>query len=97
MYIPITQNMFINKFKTFKTHGFSKQGLKALYKYYQELEEDTGQLIRLDVKAICTEWYEHPIETALKAYGIQTVDQLYDYTPVIEILNTSTIIYQPYY
>jgi len=38
---------------------FSYDGLKALYEYLTELEEDTGEEIELDVIALCCEFVEY--------------------------------------
>lgn len=39
--------------------NFSYEGLKALYDYLTELEDDTGIEIELDVIAICCEYCEY--------------------------------------
>lgn len=38
---------------------FSSAGLFALYDYYDELEQDTGEEVELDVVAICCDWAEY--------------------------------------
>ena len=38
---------------------FSYDGLIALWEYFEEYEEDTGEEIDLDVIAICCEYYEY--------------------------------------
>jgi hypothetical protein len=41
-------------------HGsFSYQGLKALYNYLEELEEDTGEQYELDVISLCCDYSEY--------------------------------------
>ena len=52
---------------------FSYEALKALYEYYQQLEEDTGEPIELDVIAICCDWceYDSPDEAAREYFAYE--------------------------
>lgn len=49
--------------QAFREHGrqdsFSYDGLKALFEYLEELEDDTGEQIELDVVAICGDFTEY--------------------------------------
>lgn len=56
----INSNDFINEFKSYgRSDQFSKEGLKALFDYFTQYEEETGNEIELDVIAICTEYTEY--------------------------------------
>lgn len=44
---------------------FSREALEALFEYYEELSEDTGEHIELDVIGICCEWCEYEDNDAL--------------------------------
>lgn len=48
-----------------RTENFSHEGLGALFAYLDELSDDIGEPVELDVIALCCEWAEYP--TALKA------------------------------
>ena len=54
-----------------RRENFSYNGLKALYEYFEQYEEDTGAEIELDVIAICCEYteYETAIEAASNYFG----------------------------
>lgn len=63
----ISFNDFYNEFKDYdRLDNFSYEALEQLYNYYEELEEDTGVPVELDVIAICCEWTEYDIIDFLK-------------------------------
>ena len=77
---------------------FSYEGKKALFEYLEDLEDDTGEEIELDVIALCCEYSEHDsaVECA-NEYGFEpdedddedereesALDYLRDRTSVIE-------------
>ena len=49
---------------------FSYEGLEVLFDYLEELSEDTGEPIELDVVALCCEYYESSIEELIDNYNI---------------------------
>ena len=49
---------------------FSYGGLEVLFDYLEELSEDTGEPIELDVVALCCEYYESSIEELIDNYNI---------------------------
>lgn len=49
---------------------FSRDGLKALFEYLTDLEDETGSEIELDVIALCCEWSEMTWQEAAISYGI---------------------------
>jgi len=57
----ITESQFINAFKSWDTYKnqFSYEGLKALFEWFEEYENDTGEEMELDVVAICCEFTEY--------------------------------------
>lgn len=98
MKIIVTEYTFID---SFRAHGrenqFSYPALRALFEYFEDFEENTGEELELDPIAICCEWQE--FETALagaKAFGFSEVcgedtdcerealDWLQDHTPAVE-------------
>ena len=74
--------------------NFSYEGLKALYEYFEQYEEDEGEEIDLDVVAIACDWTEYKdIEEIKENYScIENMDDLYNYTSVIEVDNGHIII-----
>lgn len=53
-----------------RTENFSHQGLEVLFDYLEELSEDLGEPIELDVIALCCEYSEGTPEEIAEAYGI---------------------------
>ena len=86
---------FIDEFRggQYKSN-FSYDGLKALFEYFENYEEETGEEIELDVVAIACEWTEYEsLEEIKENYScIETLEDLYSYTSVIEVDNGDIII-----
>ena len=55
----INFNQFYDAFQAVRPDNFTYDGLKALYEYLEQSEEDTGQEIELDVIALCCEYSEY--------------------------------------
>ena len=53
-----------------RTDQFSYEGLEVLFDYLDNLSEDTGETIELDVVALCCEYYESSIEELIEQYNI---------------------------
>jgi len=85
--------------RAFETSGrsdnFSYAGLRGLFEYLDNLSDDIGENIELDVIAICCEYSEMTIQEVLDYYdhgldvGIDN-DQLVD--DVMEYLNYNTVV-----
>ena len=76
---------------------FSYDGLKALYEYLEEYEEDTGEEINLDVIALCCEYAEYDsLEEFQANYGeeYESIEDISDETSLIPIDDNSFIIQQ---
>ena len=62
----VTEHDFTEAFRDYgRNDQFSYEGLKALYEWFEEYEEDTGEEIELDVIGICCDFSEY--DTALEA------------------------------
>jgi hypothetical protein len=100
MYQEITSSQFSDWFLTSDTYknNFSYEGLKSLYNYLVDLEEDTGDNIEFDPVAICCEYSEYEnIEEIKNNYNdIETIEDLRDHTQVIEISGSDKIIIQDF-
>ena len=98
----VTETSFIDAFRRMdRLDGWTYDGLRALYSYLDELSDDTGEPIELDVIALCCDYAEHDnaLEAA-KEYGYededegQALDWLQDHTTVIEF--NGGLIVQPF-
>jgi hypothetical protein len=100
MYQEITSSDFSDWFLTSETYknNFSYKGLKSLYNYLVDLEEDTGDNIEFDPVAICCEYseYENLEEIKNNYNDIETIEDLRDHTQVIEISGSDKIIIQDF-
>ena len=82
-----------NKSDTYK-NNFSYEGKKALFEYFEEYEESTGEKIEFDMVAICCEYSEYTNLTELQENytDIKDLQDLQDHTQVIEMENGGIII-----
>jgi len=57
----ITESTFIDAFKQSDTrkNQFSYEGLKALFEYFEEYEDSTGEELEFDMIGICCEYTEY--------------------------------------
>ena len=102
MYIRVTEYSFRNTFLTSDyKNNFSYDGLTALYNYFEELEDDTGQTIEFDLIAIAGEYSELTIDELRDNYSIDididVIEYLQENTIVIEIENSDRVIIQVYW
>ena len=89
--MTLTENEFIeltNKFSQYK-NNFSYDGKKALFKYLEEFEEDTGEKIEFDYIVLCCDYSEHDnLNELLENYkDIDTIEQLEERTNIIKFNN----------
>jgi len=79
-----------------RPNNFSPAGLKSLYNYFEDYEEDTGESVEFDPIALCVEFTEYEnIDEFHKNYDKDTYpnkDEIMDYTQVIEVGLESFII-----
>ena len=76
---------------------FSYDGLKALYEYLVDYEEDTGEEVELDVIALCCEYAEYDDLKEFQAnYGEKygSIEAISDTTALIPIDDNAFIIQQ---
>ena len=91
----IGKSEFVDDFKKCRPDSFSYEGLQVLYSYLNDLSEDTGEDIELDIIALCGEYEEAAPEYFLTQYGVNSVEELKDITTVIEV-NKNRIIIQSF-
>lgn len=93
----VTESSFIDAFRGMdRMDGWTYNGLRALYSYLDDLSDDVGEHIDLDVVALCCEYDEHASALeAAKEYGFEpedddedkdesALDWLRDQTTIIE-------------
>lgn len=73
---------------------FSYEALELLFDYFEQLEQDTGEEIELDVISICCDYAEGTVDEIAESYDID-LDECDDdekKDAVREYLNESTFI-----
>ncbi len=93
-------NDFLEDFRRLgRENQFSYEGKKAIYDYLEELSEDLGESIELDIIGICCDFTEYgSLEDFSNDYGytigedINNIEDVEDYTVVIPINSQSFII-----
>ena len=95
----ISFNDFLEEFRNYgREDQFSYEGKKALYDYLNDLSEDIGQSIELDIIAMCCDFTEYDsLEQFIDDYGysvgdINSIEDIDYYTVVIPINSQSFII-----
>ena len=80
IYQRIDFNGFQNAFDRYgRSEQFTSTGLQMLFNYIEELSNDTGQDIALDVIALCCQYSEYTLEEFLNDYkpdGIDSIESL---------------------
>lgn len=85
---------FIKMFDDYgRSDNFSRLGRRKLAEYFEQLEEDLGQDIEVDVIAICCDYSEIEIKDIKRETGCENLEDLQDNTTVIKV-DDETIIYQ---
>jgi hypothetical protein len=59
MITTVNLHDFREAFRTTRPENFSYDGLTALFDYLEDLEEDTGEPMELDVIALCCDYTEY--------------------------------------
>lgn len=57
-----------------RTEQFSYEGLEVLFDYLENLSDDIGEPIELDVITLCCDYYESSIEELIDQYNIDVSD-----------------------
>lgn len=53
-----------------RENQFSYEGLEVLFDYLEQFSDDTGEVIELDVVALCCDYYESSIQELIDNYDI---------------------------
>ena len=81
----VTLNDFCAEFRACGRDNFSQEGLTLLFDYLEQLEQDLGIDIELDVIQLCCEYSEALTGDIARDYGVEEGG-------VIEFLERNTII-----
>lgn len=75
----VTESDFIRAFEDRgRENQFSNEALEAIYEYLDDLSEDIGEPIELDVIAICCEFSEITFDEVLEEQGEDDEDDALD-------------------
>lgn len=95
MKTTLTRHCFIDKFMAIRPDNFTYHGLNALWSFFEEMEESTGEEMEFDPIAICVEFTEYEdldeINEVYSNHNFESIEQLTEYTLVIQS-RTSIII-----
>lgn len=69
MKATVYKSDFIKHFMDIRPDNFTYEGLEVLFNGLEELEEDTGKEMELDVIALCCDFSEMSINEIIDAYG----------------------------
>ena len=85
---------FVNDFTAIRPNSFTREALYALFDYFRQLEDETGEETEFDPIAICCDFTEYNSLAEVKeAYDdIETIENLQDKTIVIEVPETDRLI-----
>ena len=96
MYQEINFSDFCDRFRDMnRDNNFTYDGKRALFDYLENLEEDTGEKIELDIIALCCEYSEYD---NLKEFqdnfsgDYETIEDIENETTVIKVGEESFII-----
>tara|TARA_R110000824_G_scaffold196770_2_gene380061 strand:- start:113 stop:451 length:339 start_codon:yes stop_codon:yes gene_type:complete len=81
----VTEDDFIRAFDDYnRSDNFTVGARRAIFEYIENLEDEMGEEIELDVISICCGWSEYVDEDEIReAYGLEEDDEIEDYTTLI--------------
>ncbi len=92
----IDQSLFIDAFRNYDRYNqFGYSALCSLFDYFEELEQDSGEEMELDVITICCEYSADSVEDIANNYDIdlsECEDDDEKRETVLEYLNDNTSV-----
>jgi len=76
---------FEREFMNIRPHSFSYEALEAIWEYYTEVEEETGEDIEFDPIAICCYFTEDDIKSTLANYSLNNLEELEAKTHILKV------------
>ena len=99
----INKYQFRDAFMSIRPDNFSYEALEILFEYFEQLEDDIGEDIELDVIAICCDWTESTPNDIRQDYDLADIDDdsdLEDYlaeqTQLAGITSTGNFVYMSF-
>lgn len=97
----VNEFSFIEAFRQIRPENFSYQGLIELYHYLNDLSDDNGEPIELDVIALCCEFSEYENFEEIRDYyscshDFKDIEDLRMYTTVLEVSGSESLIIQDF-
>lgn len=98
LYSTVNESAFHDRFIAYgRKENFSYEGRKALFEYLEQLSEDMGEPIELDVIALCCDYSEY---SSLKEFNAEyntanpfdTWEEVAENTTVIEFGDGAAIV-----
>lgn len=75
MKTTVSLHNFREAFRTMgRAEQFSYEGLEVLFDYLEQYEDDTDEELKLDVIALCCDYYEDTVEAIAANYSIDLTD-----------------------
>ena len=96
MHTNVNEFAFMEAFKDMnRMDNFSSEGLRALFAFFEQIEDDTSEPMELDVIAICCDFSEEPLADVLENYDLRDDIDLENETLVVGYTNNgANVIYQ---
>lgn len=92
MYRTMTRLEFHYAFSEAGREDFSYEALDALFDYYEQLEEDLGDEIELDVILLCSVWTEYfCMADVVRDLGL-TEEEIEDTYRILPVLGTGHVL-----
>lgn len=95
MKTTVNQSEFIDSFRRYDRYDqFGYDALVSLFEYMEQLEEDTGEEMELDVIALCCDYSVDYVEDIAENYSIDIADMDDDEarSAVLEYLQDNTSV-----
>lgn len=94
MKTTVTFSTFAQAFRDMnRPDNFSREGLKALFDFLEDMEDQTGEEYELDVIALCCEFAESRIEEIIRDYSIDLSGDEEEIVDIVEdYLNENTML-----
>jgi hypothetical protein len=95
IYTTVNNSQIHDEFHAYnRADQFSYEAREALFEHLEQLSEDIGEPIELDVIALCCEWTEYSwIGEVIDNYNhVQSIEDLARYTQVIDLPNGALLV-----
>ncbi len=94
----LSENRFMDWFAAYRPNNFSYEGLQALFSHLEEYDENCGLETEFDPIAICYAFteYNNLAEYNMEYNAVESVDEIYNHTTVIEIPDSDRFIIETF-